>query len=78
MLRHTAFFLFREDITPAQHLAMLKGLAYMRFECRSVVALDYGTDLFGGSDRCGRPSHGTARPGGAPPRPGRRATTTSR
>jgi hypothetical protein len=28
---------------------MLKGLAYMRFECASVVALDYGTDLFGGS-----------------------------
>ncbi|MGH2993620.1 MAG: hypothetical protein ACRDL1_08790 [Solirubrobacterales bacterium] len=49
MLRHTAFFLFREDITPAQHLAMLKGLAYMRFECRSVVGLDYGTDLFEGS-----------------------------
>jgi hypothetical protein len=50
VLRHSAFFLFREDITPAQHLAMLKGLAYMRFECRSVVGLDYGTDLFGGSD----------------------------
>jgi hypothetical protein len=49
VLRHTAFFLFREDITPAQHLAMLKGLAYMRFECRSVVGLDYGTDLFEGS-----------------------------
>lgn len=49
MLRHTAFFLFREDITPAQHLAMLKGLAYMRFECGSVVGLDYGTDLFEGS-----------------------------
>ena len=49
MLRHTAFFQFRDTITPEQHLAMLKGLAYMRFECRSVVALDYGTDLFGGS-----------------------------
>ena len=49
MLRHTAFFLFREEITPEQRLAMLKGLAYMRFECDSVVALDYGTDLFGGS-----------------------------
>jgi hypothetical protein len=49
VLRHTAFFLFREDITPAQHLAMLKGLAYMRFECGSVVGLDYGTDLFEGS-----------------------------
>ena len=50
MFRHTAFFLFEEDITPEKHLAMLKGLAYMRFECPSVVALDYGTDLFGGSE----------------------------
>ena len=50
MLRHTAFFLFRETITPEQHLWMLKGLAYMRFECKSVAALDYGSDLFGGSD----------------------------
>jgi hypothetical protein len=49
VLRHTAFFQFRDTITPEQHLAMLKGLAYMRFECRSVVALDYGTDLLGGS-----------------------------
>ena len=49
MLRHTAFFLFEEDITPAEHLAMLKGLAYMRFECGSVQALDFGTDLFDGS-----------------------------
>jgi hypothetical protein len=49
VLRHTAFFLFRDQITPAQHLAMLKGLAYMRFECKGVVALDYGTDLFDGS-----------------------------
>jgi hypothetical protein len=29
---------------------MLKGLAYLRFECASVRALDYGTDLFGGSN----------------------------
>ncbi len=28
---------------------MLKGLAYMRFECAGVEALDYGNDLFGGS-----------------------------
>jgi hypothetical protein len=28
---------------------MQKGLAYMRFECKSVKALDYGVDLFGGS-----------------------------
>jgi hypothetical protein len=50
VLRHTAFFLFRETITPEQHLWMLKGLAYMRFECKSAAALDYGSDLFGGSD----------------------------
>jgi hypothetical protein len=49
VLRHTAFFIFRDDITPERVLAMQKGLAYMRFECKSVVALDYGTDLFGGS-----------------------------
>jgi hypothetical protein len=49
VFRHTAFFIFKPEITPEQHLAMLKGLAYMRFECASVVALDYGTDLFGGS-----------------------------
>lgn len=51
MLRHTAFFMFKEGITPEQHQAMLKGLAYMRFECRSVVALDFGSDLHGGSSR---------------------------
>lgn len=49
MYRHTAFFMFKEDITPEQHLAMRKGLAYMRYECPTVLALDYGTDLFGGS-----------------------------
>ena len=51
MLRHTAFFIFRENVTPEEHLAMLKGLAYMRFACRSVVALDFGSDLLGGSQR---------------------------
>jgi hypothetical protein len=50
VFRHTAFFLFRDDITPEKHLAMLKGLAYMRYECAGVVAIDYGTDLFGGSE----------------------------
>jgi hypothetical protein len=50
LFRHTAFFLFRDDITPEKHLLMLKGLAYMRYECSSVVAIDYGTDLFGGSE----------------------------
>jgi hypothetical protein len=49
VLRHTAFFLNRDTITPEQRLIMLKGLAYLRFECTSVKALDYGADLFGGS-----------------------------
>ncbi|CAN5516635.1 hypothetical protein BH11ACT7_BH11ACT7_15040 [soil metagenome] len=49
MLRHSAFFMLREESTPEQQMQMLKGLAYMRFACPSVVALDFGTDLFGGS-----------------------------
>lgn len=49
MLRHTALFLHRDTTTAEQHLALLKGLAYMRFECAGVRALDYGPDLFGGS-----------------------------
>jgi hypothetical protein len=51
VLRHTALFLHRDTTTPEQHVAMLKGLAYLRFECRSVRALDYGGDVFGGSER---------------------------
>lgn len=49
MLRHTALFLHRDTTTPEEVRHMCKGLAYMRFECGSVRALDYGTDLFGGS-----------------------------
>jgi hypothetical protein len=49
MLRHTALFLHRDTTTPEEVMHMCKGLAYMRFECDSVRALDYGTDLFGGS-----------------------------
>jgi hypothetical protein len=49
MLRHTAFFMFREGIEPEAGLWMLKGLAYMRFACPSVAALDFGADLSGGS-----------------------------
>jgi hypothetical protein len=49
MLRHSAFFMLREESTPEQQTAMLKGLAYMRFACPSVVALDFGADLTGGS-----------------------------
>jgi Stress responsive A/B Barrel Domain len=49
MLRHTAFFLARDTTTPAERVLMQKGLAYMRFECPTVRALDYGADIFGGS-----------------------------
>ena len=49
MFRHTAFFLFRDGVTPEQHLIMRKGLAYMRYECPTVQHLDFGSDLFGGS-----------------------------
>jgi hypothetical protein len=49
LLRHTALFLHRDTTTAEQHLNMLKGLAYLRFECASVQALDYGPDLLGGS-----------------------------
>jgi len=49
MLRHTAFFMFSDGVTPEQQLIMLKGLAYMRYECPTVEHLDYGTDVFGGS-----------------------------
>jgi hypothetical protein len=49
MLRHTAFFLLKEGNGPQETLWMTKGSAYMRFLCPSVRALDFGTDLFGGS-----------------------------
>jgi len=51
VLRHTALFLHRDTTTLEQSLAMLKGLSYLRFECRSVRALDFGPDLTGGSAR---------------------------
>jgi hypothetical protein len=49
MLRHSAFFMFREETTLEDAVQMLKGLAYMRFACPSVRALDFGLDEFGGS-----------------------------
>lgn len=51
MLRHSAFFMFREETTLEQAVQMLKGLAYMRFACPSVRALDFGLDEFGGSSQ---------------------------
>ena len=49
MLRHTAFFMLKEGNGAEETLWMTKGSAYMRFLCPSVRALDFGTDLFGGS-----------------------------
>lgn len=49
MLRHTAFFVFPREVSPQERVTMLKGLAYMRYECATVQHLDYGADLFGGS-----------------------------
>ena len=41
--------MFRDDTTLEQAVEMMKGLAYMRFACPSVRALDFGLDEFGGS-----------------------------
>ena len=51
MLRHTAFFLHRDNITPEQQSVLLRGLAYLRMECAGVKAGDYGSDINGGSVR---------------------------
>jgi hypothetical protein len=51
LLRHTALFLWRDTTEQAQKLAALKGLAYLSYGCPSVRAVDFGTDLFGGSSR---------------------------
>jgi hypothetical protein len=49
LLRHTALFLWRDTTSDAEKLTALKGLAYLSYGCRSVRALDFGTDLFRGS-----------------------------
>jgi hypothetical protein len=51
VLRHTAFFIHRDNTTPDDRFLMLKGLAFLRTECAGPVAGDYGDDLFGGSTR---------------------------
>jgi hypothetical protein len=45
MRRHSAIFLLREATTSEQRLAMLRGLAFLRMECATVVAGDYGEAL---------------------------------
>ena len=49
MLRHTAFFMLKEGNGPEEMLWMQKGSAYMRFTAAGPVAIDFGSDLFGGS-----------------------------
>jgi hypothetical protein len=39
----------RDTTKPEQLTQMLRGLAYLRMECSTVKAGDYGSDLFGGS-----------------------------
>lgn len=51
MLRHTAFFLLKEGNGPEEMRWMQKGSAYMRFTAAGPVAIDFGSDLFGGSAR---------------------------
>jgi len=51
MLRHTALFLLRDKTTDAEKLIAKKGLAYLSYGCPSVRAVDFGADLFGGSER---------------------------
>jgi hypothetical protein len=49
VLRHTALFQWRDTTTEPEKLAALKGLAYLSYGCPSVRAVDFGTDLFGGT-----------------------------
>jgi hypothetical protein len=51
MLRHTAFFMLKEDNGPEEMRWMQKGSAFMRFTAAGPVAIDFGSDLFGGSLR---------------------------
>lgn len=49
MLRHTALFLFRDTTGEEGKLLAKKGLAYLAYGCPSVRAVDFGSDLQGGS-----------------------------
>jgi hypothetical protein len=49
VLRHTALFIWRDTTDDAQKLVAKKGLAYLSYGCPSVRAVDFGTDLLGGS-----------------------------
>jgi hypothetical protein len=49
VLRHTAFFMLKEGNGPDEMQWMQKGSAYMRFTAAGPTAIDFGSDLFGGS-----------------------------
>ena len=49
MLRHTAFFMLKEGNGVEEMRWMQKGSAFMRFTAAGPVAIDFGSDLFGGS-----------------------------
>ena len=49
MLRHTAFFMLKEGNGIEEMRWMQKGSAFMRFTAAGPVAIDFGSDLFGGS-----------------------------
>jgi stress responsive alpha/beta barrel protein len=51
LLRHTALFMWRDTTDDTQKLGAKKGLAYLSYGCPSVRAVDFGTDLFGGSSQ---------------------------
>jgi hypothetical protein len=51
VLRHTAFFMLKEGNGPEEMKWMQKGSAYMRFTAAGPVAIDFGSDVFGGSLR---------------------------
>ena len=49
MLRHSAFFLLKEGNGEDEMRWMQKGSAFMRFTAAGPSAIDFGQDLFGGS-----------------------------
>jgi len=49
VLRHTAFFMLKEGNGLDEMRWMQKGSAYMRFTAAGPIAIDFGSDLFGGS-----------------------------
>jgi hypothetical protein len=51
VLRHTAFFMLKEGNGPEEMKWMQKGSAYMRFTAAGPVAIDFGSDILGGSLR---------------------------